>query len=135
MARRNSSLGFFGLFGRSEDLRLLDRALRGADLHPALVPEGVKLVIVNLMKDHWPQAEPPDEAYIAVAGLFGYCVAGPDTFALANGAEALAEAERRIEAALERTESLDAQLVLLALHAGLISPQVVDRFGLSAEEE
>ena len=29
MARRGSSLGFLGVFGRSSDLRLLDRALAG----------------------------------------------------------------------------------------------------------
>ena len=35
------------MFGRSGDLRQLDAALRAADLHPALVPEGVKLTLVN----------------------------------------------------------------------------------------
>lgn len=135
MTRRNSSLGFFGLFGRSEDLRSLDRALRAVDLHPALVPEGVKLTIVNLMKDQWPHREPPPEAYPQVAALFGYCVSGPDAFAHVNGEAARADAERRIEMALERGESFDAQLVLLALHARLIDPEVVARFGLSAEGE
>lgn len=135
MTRRNSSLGFFGLFGRSEDLRRLDRALRAVDLHPAVVPEGVKLTIVNLMKDHWPHQEPPAEAYPVVAELFGYCVAGPDAFARINGAEALSSAERRVEAALDRDESLDARLVLLTLHARLIDAGVVERFGLSAEED
>ncbi|TIV36544.1 MAG: hypothetical protein E5V96_26260, partial [Mesorhizobium sp.] len=61
MARRRSSLGFLGMFGRSGDLRQLDEALRKADLHPALVPEGVKLTIVNLMNDRWPD-EPPADA-------------------------------------------------------------------------
>ncbi|TJX33353.1 MAG: hypothetical protein E5W21_29795, partial [Mesorhizobium sp.] len=79
MAQRRSSLGFLGMFGRSGDLRQLDAALRGADLHPALVPEGVKLTIVNLMKDHWPE-EPPPRAYPRVATLFSYCIAGPETF-------------------------------------------------------
>lgn len=135
MTRRNSSLGFFGLFGRSEDLRRLDQALRAADLHPAVVPEGVKLTLVNLMKDHWPHQEPPPDAYGPVADLFGYCVAGPDAFGRAHGEAALAAAERRIDMALDRSESLDAQVVLLALHAKLISPEVVERYGLSAGEE
>ena len=86
MARRRSSLGFLGMFGRSGDLRQLDAALRGVDLHPALVPEGVKLTIVNLMKDHWPD-EPPPQAYPSVAQLFGYCIAGPEAFERANGRE------------------------------------------------
>ncbi|TIW59906.1 MAG: hypothetical protein E5V56_10290, partial [Mesorhizobium sp.] len=84
MTKRRSSLGFLGMFGRSGDLRMLDAALRGADLHPALVPEGVKLTIVNLMKDHWPD-EPPAQAYASLAQLFGYCVASPETFEQANG--------------------------------------------------
>lgn len=135
MTRRNSSLGFFGLFGRSEDLRQLDLALRAVDLHPALVPEGVKLTIVNLMKDRWPHREPPEEAYSEVTHLFGYCVAGPVAFGRINGEEAVTAAELRLEMALERGESFDAQLVLLALHAKLVNPEVIERFGLSAEGE
>ncbi|RUW75725.1 hypothetical protein [Mesorhizobium sp. M4B.F.Ca.ET.049.02.1.2] len=132
MTKRRSSLGFLGMFGRSGDLRTLDAALRGADLHPALVPEGVKLTIVNLMKDHWPD-EPPAQAYASLAQLFVYCVAGPETFKQANGRERRLDAERRIEEALEAGDSLDAQIVLMALHAKLISAEVVERFGLSAE--
>lgn len=135
MTRRNSSLGFFGMFGRSSDLRQLDLALRQVDLHPALVPEGAKLTIVNLMKDQWPNEEPPAEAYLPIAGLFAYCIAGPDAFLAANGEERLADVESRIERALVAEDSLDAQLVLLAMHSRLINPQVVERFGLSAEGE
>jgi hypothetical protein len=133
MARRRSSLGFFGMFGRSGDLRQLDQALRAVDLHPALVPEGVKLTIVNLMKDHWPD-EPPPRAYPPVAELFGYCIAGAEAFEGINGHPMLLATERRIETALDADESLDAQIVLLALHAKLINPEVVDRYGLSADQ-
>ncbi|AZO34894.1 hypothetical protein EOA27_22405 [Mesorhizobium sp. M2A.F.Ca.ET.037.01.1.1] len=132
MARRRSSLGFLGMFGRSGDLRQLDEALRKADLHPALVPEGVKLTIVNLMNDRWPD-EPPADAYSSVAQLCGYCVAGPDVFEQANGREPTLAVERRIEAALEAGDSFDAQIVLMTLHAKLINPEVVERYGLSAE--
>lgn len=135
MTRRNSSLGFLGVFGRSEDLRSLDKALRVVDLHPAQVPDGVKLTIVNLMKDNWPHREPPAEAYPRVAELFAYCLVGPDVFGQANGDALVADAERRLELALERQEGFDADLVLLALHSKLVSPKVVERFGLSAEEE
>lgn len=133
MALRRSSLGFMGMFGRSGDLRQLDAALRGVDLHPALVPEGVKLTIVNLMKDHSP-GEPPAHAYPVVAQLFGYCVSGPDGFAQANGGELAADVEQRIERALDDDDSFDAQIVLLTLHAKLVNPEVVARFGLSSEQ-
>jgi len=115
MARRRSSLGFLGLFGRSSDLRELDGALRA----------------VNLMKDHWPD-EPPVSAYAPIAQLFGYCIADADAFADANGGDMTQRVEHRIEAALEAEESFDAQIILLALHAKLINPDVVERFGLSA---
>jgi hypothetical protein len=132
MTRRRSALGFLGMFGRSGDLRELDTALRGVDLHPALVPEGVKLTIVNLMKDHWPDA-PPSQAYSSMAQLFGYCIAGPQAFERANGREQRLDADRRIEAALEAGDSFDAQIVLLTLHAKLISAEVVERYRLSAD--
>lgn len=135
MARRNSSLGFLGRFGRAADLRQLDAALRAVDLHPALVPEGVKLTIVNMMKDAWPEQEPPADAYPPIASLFAYCLVGPGIFLDANGEAFLADAEARIEAALEAGQGLDADLILLSLHARLASPEVVERFGLSAEEE
>lgn len=130
MARRRSSFGFLGMFGRSGDLRQLDQALRAVDLHPALVPEGVKLTIVNLMKDRWPD-EPPPDAYPPVAELFAYCVAGPGDFERINGHQLLVSTEARVEDVLEAGGSFDAEIVLLALHAKLISPEVIARYGLS----
>lgn len=135
MARRNSSIGFMGMFGRSGDLRQLDAAFRAHDLHPALAPEGVKLAIVNLMKDHAGDEEPPAHAYPWVAGLFCYCVLGSGAFANANGPDKVAEAERRIEAALEAGEGFDADLILLAFHARMIQPEIVERFDISVGED
>lgn len=133
MTRRNSSLGFLGRFGRSEDLRMLDAALRAVDLHPAQVPDGAKLTLVNLMKDQWPHGEPPQDAYPPVAELFGFCLLGREHFTAVNGADRAASAERRLEMALDRPESFDAQLVLLALHSKLIQPALQDEYGLSAD--
>lgn len=132
MAQRRSSLGFLGMFGRSGDLRQLDAALRGADLHPALVPEGVKLTLVNLMKDRWSD-EPPPQAYPDVARLFSYCVAGPEAFERSQGLQQRQEVERRIEDAVEAGDSFDAQIVLMTLHAKLINAEVVERYGLGAD--
>lgn len=134
MARRGSSFGFLGRFGRSEDLRLLDDALRAFDLHPARVPEGAKLALVNLMKDHDPEGEPPPHAYPFAAWLFSYCALGADAFTIANGPQPAADAERRLETALEAGEGFDADLVLLTLHAGLIHPRLVEQWGLEAGE-
>jgi hypothetical protein len=125
------SIGFLGRFGRSSDLRRLDEALRVVDIHPSLVPEAVKITMVNLLKDH-AGVDPSEPAYRAAAAIVGYCMIGAEAFAGANG-EALERAvERRIEAALEAGSSLDAQLILLTLHASVIQPSVVERFGLSS---
>ena len=51
MARSWPSLGLFGVFGRSGDLRALDDALRAAGMHPALAPEAVKIAALNLLKE------------------------------------------------------------------------------------
>src|SRR5689334_20919716 len=84
MARRHSSIGFMGFFGRSEDLRQFDQALRAIDLHPKLVPEAVKLTAVGLVKDHANSDDPPAAAYRAAAEIVGYCMIGEDAFAGAN---------------------------------------------------
>ncbi len=135
MARRRSSLGFMGRFGRSADLRQLDAALHALDLHPALVPEGVKLTIVNLMKDQTDEAEPPPHAYPFTAALIAYCVFGREAFEAANGAGPGLAVEARIEAALVAGQGFDAEMILLAMHAGLIERAVVEEYGLTAERD
>jgi hypothetical protein len=133
MARRFSSFGLFGIFGRSHDLRQLDQALRSVDLHPNLVPEAVKLAAVNLLKDHAIGNEPAPQSYRAAAEIIAYCMIGAEGFAAANGQAPLDAVERRIEAALEADETLDAQLVLLTIHAKVIQPSVVHQYGLATE--
>jgi hypothetical protein len=135
MARSRSSLGLFGIFGRSADLRQLDQALRSVDMHPRLVPEAVKLTTVALLKDHAIGPEPAPQAYRAAAELLSYCMIGAEGFAGANGGDLVHAVERRIEAALEKPEGVDAQLVLLTLHAKVIQPSVVHQFGIESEAE
>ncbi|MEQ9087118.1 MAG: hypothetical protein RLQ26_00050 [Alphaproteobacteria bacterium] len=124
----------FGLFrqlGRARELRLLDEELRAAGLHPALVPEAVKMTMVRLMK----QAGGVDRAACAAhAVLLADCLTGAEAFVeLVQGAELAEGAERRLEAAIASGDSPDAQLVLLALHAGLVDGGVMDRFALVAD--
>lgn len=128
---RRSSFGFLGRFGRSGDLRQLDLALRATDLHPAVVPEGVKLALVNILKDHLGD-DPPESAYAPAAALFAYCALGVDAFAHANGEEAVDDAASRVDAALANG-GLDAEIVLLAFHAKMIQPEIVARHGISVD--
>ena len=132
MARSRSSLGLFGIFGRSGDLRQMDQALRSVDVHPRLVPEAVKLTAVALLKDHAIGPEPAPQSYRAAAEIIGYCMVGAEGFAGANGPDLVHTAERRIEAALQAPDGLDAQLVLLTLHAKIIQPSVVHQFELDS---
>jgi hypothetical protein len=132
MTRRNSSIGFMGIFGRSSDLRQFDQALRSVDLHPKMVPEAVKLTVCALLKDQAGSNDPPPQAYRPAAEIVAYCMVGADVFAGANDIEVALAVERRIEAALVAGDSLDAQLVLLTLHARVIQPSVVERFELES---
>ncbi len=121
--RRNSSLGFLGVFGRSDDLRSLDKALHAFDLHPNLVPDAVKLTILNLLKDEKGE-DPTPQDYGETAMLLAYCAAGREAFHAANGDAAAGAVESRIEAALEKGEGFDASLILLALRAAIIHPGI-----------
>ena len=122
--------GFLGRFGRARELRQLDDALRAVDLHPAMVPDAVELATVRLLQAEKRSPQPHD--YAAAAELIGYCMIGAGGFAGANE-EALAEAiEARIQTAIDSGDSLDAKLILLLLHAAVIQPSVIARFGLEA---
>ena len=76
--------------------------------------------------------EPPRQAFERAAEIVGYCVIGANPFAGANGETLTDDVERRIEQALISGTSGDAQLVLLALHAKIVQPSVVDAFDLQA---
>lgn len=134
MAPRRSSFGLFGLFGRSADLRQLDQSLRQCGLEHRAIAEGVKLTMVNLMKNHAGEGEPEPQAYGPVAEMLAYCILGPAGFDAANGPDRRIVVEERIRQALDQDGSLDAQMILLAMHAGLIDGAVVDRFDLHAGE-
>jgi hypothetical protein len=132
---RFSSLGLFGIFGRSSDLRELDRAFRLVDLHPRLVPEAVKLTLVNLLKDQAIGSESASQAYRSAAEIVAYCMLGAEGFASANGAQFARKVEDRIEKALESGTNLDARFVLLTLHAKVAQPSVIHAFKLESAED
>ncbi|MFN4090963.1 MAG: hypothetical protein ACK4QW_18225 [Alphaproteobacteria bacterium] len=121
-------LRLFGLFGRAPGIRRFDREIRGFGLHPALVPDAVKIAAVRMLE------QPPaaEAAWPDAAALLAYCMSGRDAFQEANGAAATAAAEGRMEAAIAAGGGRDADLVLLTLHAGVAEPSVVARYGLEA---
>jgi hypothetical protein len=126
-------LGWFGIFGRSQEIQRLERALRAVGLHPALVSDAVKLTTVKQLKAA-AGGQPPDEAATeAAAALLAYCAMGRDAFVENNGWRTAESVEDRIVAAFEEAAGIDEKLLLLALTARMVHPSVRERFDLKAE--
>ncbi len=123
-------LGLFGIFGGSHELQRRDGALLGVGLHPRLVPEAVKLTTLKLLGEAG--AGPDPASYTAAAELLGYCVLGEQGFTESNDPSLTEAVEVRLAAALDASDNLDARVVLLTLHADVIQPSVVERYGLGA---
>jgi hypothetical protein len=119
-------LRLFSLFGKSAAMNALDDALRASGVHPLLVPEAVKITVIRLLKREASTA-PQEARFVEAATLLAYCILGRDPFVESNGARAADRAYERLEAAIAAGDSLDARLILLALHAGLIAPDIADR--------
>ncbi len=121
--------GLFQLFGRSRELKALDHALREAGLHPRTVPEAVKIAALRLLKQESRTGAGLAEAdYNDAAQLLAYCMLGHDQFIASNGIRPAERAEDRLDAAIVAGDSLDARIVLLALHSGVIVSELADRF-------
>lgn len=119
-------LRLFSLFGRSAAQNALDDALRAAGVHPLLVPEAVKITVLRLHRRAGRGAA--TEADLAgAAELLAWCLLGREAFVESNGARAADAVEQRVEAAIAAGDSFDARLILLALHAGVVAPEVADR--------
>jgi len=123
-------LGLFGIFGRSHELQRLDQALLGVGLNPRRVPEAVKLTTLKLLGEAGAGAD--SASYVAAAEVLGYCVLGAQGFTECNDPNLTEAVEVRLAAALEVGDNLDARVVLLTLHASVIQPSVVERYGLGA---
>lgn len=116
-------------------MRTFDADLRAVDLHPSLVPEAVKLTALRMLMDETDGRDPSAEASRAAAEILAYCMTGADAFTGANGVSLAETIEQRIDTALSQGTSIDAKLVLLALHADVIQPSVVEHFGLEVTSD
>ena len=119
----------FDMLGRSTAMRALDDALRAAGVHPLLVPEPVKLTLIQLCK-RLAGGTTQETAVTQAAQVLSYCMLGHDGFAASNDADAACHIDKLVETALEEGDSLDAKVVLLVVHAGLIAPDIADRIDL-----
>lgn len=125
-------LRFFDMFGRSSELTALDEALKAAGLHPLLIPEPVKLTILQLHRKHGGAVDRATAMADATL-LLSYCVLEHAQFVAANGDDAASRTDQRIEAAIAGDAPFDEKLILLALHSGVISQQMADRFDIDDE--
>jgi|SRR5690606_572806 len=126
--------GLFQLFGRSRELKALDHALREAGVHPRTVPEAVKLTVLRLLKQEANAGSAVCETALGdAAQLLGYCMLGHDQFVASNSIGAANRAEDRLEAAIVAGDGLDARIILLALHSGVIVSEVADRFEIETD--
>ena len=128
-------LGLFNIFGRADSLKALDQALRTFDIHPRIIPEAVKLTTIKLMrKASGAGYKLRDADYEKAAELLSYSILGPDQFVASNTLAASVVAKRRLEQAIADGDSLDAKLLLLALHSGLIHSRIADQFDIETNE-
>lgn len=123
-------LGIFNRFGRARDLRHLDEELSRLGVHPAMASDAVKLTIIRLLKTTHGVAAPH---FAEAAPLVAYCMIGSGPFADTNGADLTEAVEQRLHNAVAEENSLDAQMVLLTMHANIIRAEVVERFGLNID--
>jgi hypothetical protein len=58
---------------------------------------------------------------------------GPEPYAEANGTDRTQAVERRLHEAVGQESSLDAEIIMLTIHANIIRPDVVEDFGLDVD--
>ena len=128
-------LGFFNFFVRAESLKALDQALRDFDLYPRVLPEAVKLAAVRLMqKASDAEYVLRDEDYQRAAELLSYAILGPDQFVASNTLAEARLAEKRLEEAIDSGDSLDAEIVLLTVHSGVVHSKIAEQFEIEVGE-
>lgn len=119
----------FDMLGRSSAMRALDEALRAAGVHPLMVPDPVKLTVIQLNKRLGKLGD-QDAELAEAAKMLAYCMLGHKQFEDSNSTLDADCLNTRFESALEDGDIFDAKMILLVLYAGLISPEIADRIEL-----
>ncbi len=126
--------GVFGIRGRAKEVHHLDDAFQALGLHPARVPDSVKLAAVKLLKEaEGGKMLDAVKSCMDAALLLAYCMLGSDSFMEANGRAKTDAAKFRLRLSIRNGESLDAKLAMLTLFADTIHPAVVQEFDLEVE--
>lgn len=120
----------FGLFGRSQEMQSLDDALRAAGVHPRTISDAVKITTLKQLKEENGGARPGSHALAAAADLLGYCALGSKAYAEKHDPGRVQAVEERMNAAIESGYGLDARLIMLMLHAGMMHHELIERHQL-----
>ena len=127
-------LGVFGIRGRTKEVHHLDDAFQALGLHPARVPDSVKLAAVKLLKEaEGGKLRDAVKSCMDAALLLAYCMLGSDSFMEANGGAKTDAAKYRLRLSTRDGTCLDAKLAMLTLFADTIHPAVVQEFDLEVE--
>lgn len=127
-------LSVFGIRGRPKEVHRLSDALRDAGIHPASVPDSVKIAVIKLLRENdGGKIADIDTSCEKAAPMVAYCMLGRNEYADVNDVAAADEVENRLRLAIDSGESLDAQLAMLTLLARVTHPDVVDTFDLEID--
>ncbi|MFD2205017.1 hypothetical protein [Kiloniella antarctica] len=123
----------FGFFGRKKEIHMIDDGLRDSGAYSSSISDAVKLALYGLAKDRGLLQNNAEQVLHDLACFLTYCFLGTEDFEDANGADLSKDMLRRLEMTKVFDESVDADIVLLALHSGIAHETTAGRF--SVEED
>ena len=131
------------LFGKSRDVRALDRQLHISGINPRAVNDATKFTICKWIQEATAasgQSDGPEAASrrqetlrTEAAELLAYCILGSSDFEEANSAALADRLEQRLAAAIEDESGFDAGIIMLTLHAGIAGPELAARVELEED--
>ncbi len=131
------------LFGKSRDVRALDRQLHISGINPRAVNDATKFTICKWIQEAKVpsgQAEAPEVASgrqetlrAEAAEMLAYCILGRSDFEEANSAALADRLDERLADAIEDDSGFDAGIIMLTLHAGIAGPELAARVELEED--
>lgn len=130
------------LFGKSRDVRDLERLLLQLGVNPYAVNDATKFTVCKWIREALLREEAEPEARLrlqtklraSAAELLAFCALGKEDFTQANSAALAQVQEERLEAAAEDGDAFDAGIVMLTLHAGVAHPEIAETFEIETTE-
>ncbi|WP_282607660.1 hypothetical protein [Pelagibius sp. Alg239-R121] len=134
---------FAEMFGKSREVRSLERHLSQRGVNPRAVNDATKFTINKWIRETMVTVEAsndPEERnrqradlQISAADLLAFCVLGNEDFIEANSAELARSQYSRITAATEGSNDFDAGIVMLTIHAGIAHPEIAESVEIESE--